>query len=290
MLQHISFFYGHRGSVLSLTGQIEEKSFYSAGSEGLIVHWNVDKPNEGDVIIKLSGYISCLVFNSRDGILYAAVNHKGLYLIQASSGKILATIETPAISYGNLQVTNNHIIFTTKIGEVIILDKDLQKILKRVNTGINDFCPIHISSNLLCYSSVEGLQCMDLTSLDYKLKSIPVESTIKSICSHSNSLIVLSNKSLEKWNQKNLKKEAKLDISEIAQPKQLYINTNAERILILSVFNEIYEYKLDKKGIKFIEKSRIEHNGEINELLWIENYKFVISAGTDKKIGVCQIN
>ena len=151
MLEHKSFFEGHRGAVLSLAANIQGKSFYSSGSEGLIVKWHVDKPNEGEVLLRLSGYVSCLAFDKASNILFAAINHKGIFAIDADTGKIMDSSEMPTTSFGSLKLTADYIVFTSKIGEVIVLNKSSLEMVKRIDAGLNGFSQILLEANCLYF-------------------------------------------------------------------------------------------------------------------------------------------
>lgn len=76
MLQLISYYKGHGGAVTSLSKADSSQAFFSAGIEGLIVHWKLSTPNEGEVIIKLPGLISSILYDATEQLIYATINHK----------------------------------------------------------------------------------------------------------------------------------------------------------------------------------------------------------------------
>lgn len=289
MLQLQSFYEGHRGAVLSLAGNAEDKYFYSSGAEGLIVRWQRDVPNEGQVLLKLSGYISSLVYDIIEKRIYTAVNHKGIYIINAESGLLINTIDIPATSFGSLHIAPDFMIVTTKIGEIILLDRSSYKIVKRIATGLNEFPKIAVGSDHFWYSDIDNVKYVDSRNINKSVISLKVNS-VKSMGLTDKSLVILTDKGLTNWNLNNLKKEQELNEPGVRDFESVYVKPNSSIIYTLSTSNHIFEYQVTKKGFRFINKSQIEHNGKINDLLWIENYKFVISAGTDKKIGVWQFN
>ncbi len=290
MLKHKSFFEGHRGAVLSLAGNIQGKYFYSSGSEGLIVKWNIDKPNEGEVLVRLTGYVSCLAFDKITNTLYAALNHKGIYAISADTGKIINRTEMPTTSFGSIKLTVNYIVFTSKIGEVIVLERSSLKMIKRIATGLNNFPQIMIESTHLWVAKKGELESFYLGSTVEKVKSIKLKEHVYALDVVDKSLIALTDSCFLKLNKKDLKIEREFFVSNIKSFKTFFINPKRSTLHALSVSNKLSEFKIEKKELKFMNNIQFEHIGQINCLFSIENHRFVISAGADKKIGVWQFN
>lgn len=290
MLLFKSFFDGHRGAVLSLAGNSQDNFFYSSGSEGLIVRWQRDVPNEGQVLLKLSGYVSCLAYDHQEKRIFAAVNHKGIYIINAESGTIIKSIDVPFASFGSLQLIGDNIIVTTKIGEILILKKASLKLIKRISTGKKEFSQTVVDSNYMWYSDSAGLKKVKMGTVEEKEESIKLDEKIHAIGLMENSLLTLTDTGLFRWDLSKSNRKREIIETNTIDFESITINPVSSTVYVLLATNIIYVYQLGKKGIQLIEKIQIEHNGRINDLLWIENYKFVISAGADKKIGVWQLN
>lgn len=290
MLQLKSFFEGHRGAVLSLAGIVEENFFYSSGSEGLIVRWQRNLPNEGQVILKITGYIATLLYDQLENKLYAAVNQKGIYIIDSGAGRILHKIDTPASSYGALENTKGFLIVTTKDGEVYLVNKTTNAISKRIDTGISTFPLITLHKNILWYTTKGKLTNLDLVSLKAKQLGLELNAEPVAVGFIGDHLLALTEQGIVSWNLKKRNKKQELIEPNVGCFKLMELNMQDSIVYAMSVTNQLYCYKLSKKGLSLIEKLQIEHNGQINSILWIENHKFVISAGVDKKIGVWQVN
>lgn len=290
MLLFKSFFDGHRGAVLSLAGNSQDNFFYSSGSEGLIVRWQIDMPNEGQVLLKLSGYVSCLAYDHQEKSIFAAVNHKGIYVINAESGTIIRFIDIPSASFGSVQLVGDNIIVTTKIGEILILKKASLKLINRISTGRQGFPQIAVDSSYFWYSDTVGLNKVMMDSVEEKEESIKLDEKIKAIGLMGNSLLTLTDKGLCRWDLSRSNRKREIIEANTRNFESITINAISSSIYVLLTTNIISAYQRRKKGFRLIEKTQIEHNGQINDLLWIENYKFVISAGADKKIGVWQLN
>ncbi len=288
MLQLISYFEGHGGAVTSLVKADIEQTFYSGGSEGLIVRWNLAKPNEGEVLLKLSGYISALVLEPVSNTLYATVNHKGLFSIDIKSRKVVKKIETPSTSFGKMEMSTNFIALSTNIGELLLIDKESLSIKQRIRSSLSEFPSFAIANNNLIYCTNQGINQLDIGKGEEKKMIFSDNSSSLNLL--SDRLIFAATKGLYVWNlvKGRLSKESiRKDDLEI---RKICSNPTSLILLALSQKNVITKYKIEKKKISKLETIQIEQNGQINDILWFENHKFVITAGADTKIGVWQLN
>ncbi len=288
MLQLSSYFEGHRGAITSLTKGDNEQSFYSAGIEGLIVYWNLAKPNEGEVVIKLRGLIATIKYEPVSNTLYAAVNHKGLFIIDAKSRVILETVEIPATSFGKIEVSKNYIFLSTQIGEVILIDKKTLIIKARIESGLKEPPSFSTENDKVYYSTNQGINQLDINTKTKK--SLNFSWKPNSLKIYDDRLLIASSKGLYVWNTPKSKVETESLWKDDVEIKEICINSTELIVLTLSKSNVITAYRIEKNKIIRLDTTQIEHNGGINDILWIENYKFVITAGTNKKIGVWQVN
>jgi len=288
MLQLHSYFEGHGGAITSLTKGDSEQSFYSAGSEGLIVCWNLAKPNEGEVVIKLHGFIATIKYEVASNTLYVAVNHKGLFIIDTKSRVILETVEIPATSFGKIKVTKNHIFLSTQIGELLLIDKKTFIIKERIESGLKNPPTFSTEKDKVYYSTNQGINQLDINTKMKKSLNFSWKSSCLKI--YDERLLIASSKGLYVWNTSKSKVETESLWKDDVEIKEICINSTELGFLTLSKFNVITTFKIEKKKIIRLDATQIEHNGGINDILWIENYKFVITAGINKKIGVWQVN
>ncbi len=288
MIKYSAYFEGHRGAVTALAQAVKDNAFYSAGAEGLIVYWQLEKPNEGDVVIKLPGYISALVFDSFKNVLYATVNHKGLYVIDALTKRVLIFTDIPLTSFGKIVLTNDDIIISTNIGEVLVLEKKESRIKSRIIIQSLAAPSFKVIDNQLWMAVNNGIKTQLLQSLNSEGDLIKFNGKIIELDYWDRFLIVFSEREVYFLDRKQLSLTTAYKNNKAFNFYQVHVNKAV--LLSISNTNELYRFKLTKKGLNFIDKTEFAYNGQINDILWIENYKFVITAGADSKIGVWQIN
>ena len=134
-MQFLSFYTGHKAAVLSLAGHAKEPLFYSAGADGLIVRWSVHDPDQGDVLTRINGIMPSITFDKTSNSLFAALNQKGVVRINCTSGKNELVVPIPSTSFTKIEHLENWLVVITKIGELIVIDTNIWKIVHRITIG-----------------------------------------------------------------------------------------------------------------------------------------------------------
>ncbi len=287
MTQLISYFEGHGGSVSALAQAENEQSFFSAGEEGLIVRWQLAKPNEGEVILKLPGLISAIEFDVVKCLIYATVNHKGLFVIDAKLRRILKTVELPGTSFNTIGLGANHIVLSTTLEELLILDKLQFAIVHRLKTGIRSFSNFVIDESLLYYAFAKGVEQVDLDHL--ATSKLLIKEEVTAFCWQKNRLFFCTTTHVFSWDLVKNKMLAKCSMLTSVNINSLRFDLATSTLFAFSNLKWLSSYKMKKKKIIPLKTMHFEHNGEINDILSIENYKFVITAGVNRKIGVWKL-
>ncbi len=74
-IERIDTFSGHRGPIYALEQGIESKLFYSAGSDGWVVQWNLEKPDLGKVIAQIEGFVYAMRLEPESSVLWIGQNY-----------------------------------------------------------------------------------------------------------------------------------------------------------------------------------------------------------------------
>jgi len=287
MLELISYFEGHGGAVTCLTLAEDKQSFFSAGAEGLIVRWQLAKPNEGEAILKLPGLISAINFDTENQIIYATVNHKGLFVIDTKLRRILKIVELPGTSFNSIGLNANHIVLSTNFAELLIIGKQQLDVIHRLKTGLSSFSSFIINNTALWFASTKGVEQATLADLGKSNTLINEDAT--ALLWQSDKLFFCSPKYVFSWGFAKNKLLAKISIADGVVIKNLSFDPQASTLWAFTNQKLIKTFKIEKKKIIPLNTMQIDYNGEINDILSIENYKFVITAGDNRKIGVWQL-
>lgn len=287
-MRFLSFFTGHKASVLALAGHPEDKYFYSVGADGLVVRWSVDKPDEGDVITRFNGIVPSMVFDKESEVLYCALNQKGVVVLDCKTGKEKATISIPSTSFFSIKHSESKLVVSTNKGELLLIDKEIPKMTKRIGTGLGKGLPFELSNEVFWYSGKCGLSWVKLENDEAKLDAINGENNV--VILYMNEQVAMFNE--EELELQSIKKPGKSVVRLPFEDKvaKAIGGVNAPNVVALLSNGNLATIEVDKKIASISTRVENMHIGAINDLLWSENYKFVVTAGADKKIGIWSFN
>jgi len=69
--------------------------FYSAGSDGWVVQWNLEKPDVGKVIAQIEGSVYAMRLDSAEGILWVGQNYEGIHGVHVAQQERVFSIPLP---------------------------------------------------------------------------------------------------------------------------------------------------------------------------------------------------
>ncbi len=76
-VEKIDTFSGHRDCVYTLEGGAESNHFFSAGGDGLVVRWDLNKPDAGELFAQIPASIYALCLDKVRNQLWVGQNFEG---------------------------------------------------------------------------------------------------------------------------------------------------------------------------------------------------------------------
>ena len=92
----------------------------------MIVRWDLKTPDEGEVIIKVSGSVYAIAYDDAEGHLYVGQNNEGVHKIDLSSKKEESSIQLGDHQIFDVKVIQDKVWVGLSNGELVSLTKDLQ--------------------------------------------------------------------------------------------------------------------------------------------------------------------
>lgn len=118
-------FSGHTDSIYSLE-PLDDSRFFSSGGDGLVVLWNLETPDEGEVIVKTPESIYAMAFDHKSNHLLIGQNNAGIHKIDISEKKEVKSIELGEHQIFALKVNDDRIWVGLSSGEIVILSSNLE--------------------------------------------------------------------------------------------------------------------------------------------------------------------
>ncbi|MEM6815374.1 MAG: WD40 repeat domain-containing protein [Bacteroidota bacterium] len=287
-------FLGHNGSIYSLE-EICDQKFLSAGGDGMVVLWNVETPDEGEVLLKVSGSIYAVKFDNINSVLYVGQNLYGIYKIDFNSKKVITSIR-----FGNYQIFDIQIIKDTlwvalQSGEVVILTMDLQ-LISRNKLGLNRVRSIEQFENQIAIAFSDNVIRIfnpESKELVYELKGH--KNAVFSARYHPSGKYLTSvgrDAQVKVWDASENYTLRESIAAHLYTINHLVFRKDGRYFVTASMDKTIklwdaYNFKL----LKVLDKHRhAGHSNSVNKLLWMNYHDLLVSCSDDRSISIWEIN
>jgi WD40 repeat protein len=129
-VEKIGSFTGHKDSLYSLAGG-PEGSFFSSGSDGLVVRWQFDRPDEGMLAARIPNTVYALRYVPGLDLLVAGQNFAGIHLIDCASWKEVGSLRLSEKAIFDLQEADGQVFAALGEGSVAAVDLRSRQVVWR---------------------------------------------------------------------------------------------------------------------------------------------------------------
>lgn len=285
-------FTGHRDCVYVLE-KSGEKTFFSSGADGMVVQWNNEKPDMGEMIIKVPNSVYALEFVESLDLLVVGQNFAGVHLIDLKSNKEMVSAAITNSSIFDIKKHQDIILVGTGSGEVKVLNFPEFQTVANLNFSDKSARSISVSLEL-------GHFAVGYSDNKIRIFNLKDFSLLKTIDAHDNSVFSVQYSPDSKYLLSG-SRDAHLKIWNTAQEYVLQDSVVAHMYAINHVaFRNDGKYfatcSMDKsikvwrtkdfRLLKVIDKARhAGHGTSVNKLIWSEDGK-IISCSDDRTISV----
>jgi len=293
-IERVDTFAGHRGAVYALCPGYEPHVFYSAGSDGWVVQWDLQKPDLGKVVAQISGSIYAMVYDPESGILWVGQNFEGVHGILVADQTRIFSIQIPQLAIYAMEINEGQVWVGHQDGLITVIDKNVQAIKKRIKSGesnIRAFCLLPKAE--IAVGSSDGF--IRIFDAEFELK--------KAWLAHVKSVFALNyqsaTSSLASVGRDAYLKKWDLNGVLVGEPVPAHIySINA---IVQSPCGNYFATGSMDKTIKIWEVSSLKllkvidfaryggHKNSINRLIWTSFQDLLVSGSDDKNISVWKI-
>ena len=296
-IQKIDTFSGHRDCVYTLERSSEYFQFFSAGGDGLVVRWDLRKPDAGELFAQIPASIYALCFDKIKNQLWIGQNFEGIHLIDVESKEEINSIKITSASIFDIKIHQNNAFVGLSDGTIVVMDVERFTVKKHIKASDKSVRNIAINSLMnefaVAYSDF-SVKIFDLN--DFSLKLV--------VSQHTNSVFTLCY-SPDYQYLITAGRDAHLKVLAVNQryalckdiPAHLFaindikFSPNGKYFATCSMDKSIKIWDIDQfKLLKVIDKSRhAGHGTSINKLWWSEYEDLLVSASDDKHISVWRV-
>ncbi|MFN8356364.1 MAG: WD40 repeat domain-containing protein [Spirosomataceae bacterium] len=296
-VEKIDTFSGHRDCVYTLVAGSMPAEFFSAGGDGMVVKWNLQKPDLGEMVAQVPGSIYALAYDDQRNHLWVAENFEGIHLIDLSTKSELKAIKITSSAIFDIQFHENLALIALGDGTIVVMDKEHFVIKKHLlaseksarGIAVNPLAKEFAVGYSDCMIRVFGIQDFDLrytiNAHTNSVFTVQYSPDYKYLLSGSRDAHL---KSWSVWDNY----EATHDVpAHLYAINHLVYNASASHFVTCSMDKSIKVWDAERfKLIKVIDRARYAgHGTSVNKLLWTSYQNLLVSCSDDRRISVWKI-
>ena len=281
----------HSGSIYSIISDSDE-FVYTAGSEGVVLKWNIQSPDSAIAVAKVSGQIFSLYLFQPLNQLWVGTMSGAVHVLDLNLKKEIHHFINHTASVFDIQLSNDGKIFiASKDGSISIWEATTSQFLQTIFIAEGGLRKIvfHPTRNEMAIGSSDNIIYIFSTD-NYKL--------IKKIEAHANSIFSLCYSAggehlfsggrdamLYCWDVLNNYHELK------KLPAHLYtindiVLLNGNLMATAGRDKHVKIWNADNfKLIKVLDKEKFEgHKNSVNKLCWLNEQKILLSVSDDRSM------
>ena len=288
-IERIDTFSGHRGPVYALENGVDSL-FYSAGSDGWVVQWNLAKPDLGKVIAQIEGSVYAMKLDT-SGILWIGHNYEGIQGIQVADQTQIFAIPTKGLSIFSIAFVGPNVWIGHNEGLITVVDTATKSVVKHIKASASSArCFCVLADNRVAVGYSDGfVRVFDA-----------VFQLVHSFKAHDSSVFSLQSRGGELY---SVGKDARIKrwgtdfqlltevIGHIYAIHDIQFSPDGKWFATASMDKTVKVWESETLTLrKVLDASRHGgHKNSVNKLIWSSFDDLLVSASDDKNLSIWKI-
>jgi len=294
-VQRLHLLTGHRDSIYALIQGNTAKEIFSGGSDGLVVKWDLDNPENGILVARFPNSVYTMRLIAEKKYLIVGQNYAGVHIIDLVKNQEIASSFITQSAIFDIQIHDDTLFVGCGDGTLFVLNVNTlatQTLVKLSQKSIRCMAMNPISQELAIGYSDCSIRILDLRNLSLKYEIQAHQNSVFSLTYSPDYLYLLSGsrdahlKIWEAGKKYSLKEDIVahiFTINHIAYHPTLSYFATCSKDKSIKLWNA-EQFKL----LKVIDKARhAGHGTSVNKLLWANN--FLLACSDDRSISVWDI-
>jgi WD40 repeat protein len=296
-VRKIDTFSGHRDCVYALISDSNGHEFYSAGGDGLVVKWDVGKPDLGDLIARIESSVYALAFDPVTSLLWAGHNYEGIQVLDPVNRKVVASMKIGPSPIFDIKIWNRKALIALGDGVIVVIDIPtfaIQKHLKVSQKSVRTLAIREDTSELVAGFSDWSISIFDLVTFQLKKRFNAHENSVFSVRFSPDQRFLLSggrDAHLKVWDAQQNYNLAHDIPAHMFAINHIAYRADGNFLATSSMDKSIKVWRADDfRLVKVIDRARhAGHGTSINTLLWMKEGGLLVSGSDDRTISVWEI-
>lgn len=296
-VEKIDDFTGHRDCVYTLAKSANENEFFSAAGDGMVVRWNINKPDWGEPVAQVSNSIYSMCFDETRNQLWIGQNFEGIHIIDPIEKAKVGSIKLHSSNIFDIIIHKNNTFVAGGDGVISIIDTEqfaFKKHIKASDKSVRCLAVNPLTNELAAGYSDNTIKIFDLDTFHLK----------KIIEGHTSSVFTLRytpnfdklisggrDAKLKIWNVEEGYKQEQEIFAHLFSINDIKFSPDGKSFATCSMDKSIKVWSVENfRLLKVIDKARhAGHGTSINKLLWLNFDNHLLSCSDDRTISVWKL-
>jgi len=283
---------GHRDAVYALAGGQLPQEFFSGAGDGMVVRWNLEHPDEGELVAQLPHAVYALHYLRDRNLLLAGHNHEGIHLLDWKQKKELASLKLGDAAIFDIQSIDHRCFVACGDGSIAVVDLDSWTILNRLSCSRNHVRTLALNParrEMAAGYSDHHIRVFDLDDLSLKSEWVAHGNSVFTLEYSPDGNYLLSggrDARLKSWDAGNGYRLLREVVAHLFTLNHLTFSPEGKHFVTCSMDKSVKVWRAeDLTLLKVIDKARhAGHGTSVNKLLWTSFNGQVLSASDDRTI------
>jgi WD40 repeat protein len=289
---------GHPDCVYTLQASGDTHHFFSADGKGMVVRWDLTRPEEGELIAKLPNSIYALHHLKDTDQLIAAQNYSGIHLLDWKNKKELASLQISNAAIFDIQSIGSDVWIAGGDGFLTIVDLKEWRIKKRIRINEKSVRAMTVNPNAsevaIAFSDF-SIRIFSMEDYSLKHEFVAHSNSVFTLCYIPNTNYLISggrDAKLRIWDASNGYQPVEEIAAHLYAINHLVFSPDGKYFATASMDKSVKVWDTQAlKLLKVIDKARhTGHGTSVNKLLWTPYQNQLVSASDDRSISVWEID
>lgn len=296
-VQKLASFRGHRDCVYTLEAGDQPHLFFSAAGDGMVVLWDLTKPDEGQLIATLPKSVYALHRHEDSNLLIAGHNYSGIHIINWQEKREVASLQLTDAAIFDITSIDNVLLVGTGDGSLISVNLKTAQLINSIRLSEKSVRTIVVNRMLnevaVGYSD-NFIRIFDIGDLSLKYAFEAHTNSVFTLTYTQDNMYLISGSRdarLKVWDAKGGYQLVNEVVAHLFAINDLAISPDGKHFVTASMDKSIKVWDAENQQLlKVIDKSRhAGHGTSVNKLLWSGYENQVISASDDRTISIWSI-
>lgn len=289
---------GHRDSIYTLHQADQPNLFFSGSGDGMVVLWNLERPEEGALIARLANSIYALHRHTETDLLVIGHNYDGIHFIDWKNNKQDGSLHLTKAAIFDIQQVGNKLFVADGDGTIIRVDLNTRGIISRTKSSEKSARTMAINpktGELAVGYSDCCIRVFDVDSMNMKYEWNAHANSVFTLRYTPDGDFLMSGSRdarLKVWDVRAVYTPAAEVVAHMYAINHLDFSPDSKHFVTCSMDKSIKVWDLaELRLLKVIDKGRhAGHGTSVNKLLWTNHRGQLVSASDDRTISVWDIN